>query len=113
MSKVKPYYKDQLTNEEKGVMNLIFSEIKLSMVQRLPLKTIYLQPQFYKIFEDLNKKVYGEQAFFEAGGEMQVQRVHIRKGNFLQTRLCHNEYWPMTIDGRNKNLEAIGRATLN
>lgn len=109
----KKFYKDQMSQEELAVMLLIASEIKKAMQLRLPLKTIYLQPPYFRIFEELNKKCYHDYELAEQNYEYQVQKVHIKKGSMLQKRPSQVDYWPVTIEERNLNRELIGRAAIN
>lgn len=108
----KQIFRDELTTDEAMVMKLIASEIGRCEMQRLPLKNIYLQPQYFQIFEDLNKKCFTEQEITDAGGKYMIAKVHIEQGTRLQKYPATVDYWPMTIRQREKNREAIGRKSL-
>lgn len=105
-------YKDELTQEEIAVMLLIRSEIHKSLAHRLPLKTIRLQPPYFRIFEELNKRAFSEEEIAASEGKYQISKVYIEKGSLLQSKPAAVEYWPMTIEERNINREAIGREAI-
>lgn len=108
----KQFFKDQMSINESMVMQLLASEIARCEMHRLPLKTIFLQPQYFQIFEDLNKKCYTDEEIADAGGEYMIAKVHIEKGTRFQKYPAAVDYWPQTIKDRERNREAIGRKSL-
>lgn len=104
----KQFFSDQMTDNEKMVMHYIASEIKKAMFQRLPLKTIYLKPQYFQIFEDLNKKCFTEEELEQSKNEYVVQKVHIKKGTSVQKKSGEVDYWPISMVDRQANRERLG-----
>lgn len=73
------------------VANCVFEHRK----KRIPIKTIYLNPRAYSMFEDYIKREKEKiKEFVEAGTKYQFDGVDVEK-DFLQGAYIRAEYYPM------------------